>query len=240
MNWTLFSIGANGWGDELLWGFALTMTLAIAAYVIGTVIGLFAALALLSKSRILRPVSAAYGTIFRSVPELLILFLTYYGAALMIRSTFALIGIDLRVSLDAFTAGVVALALVHGAYTAEVFRGAIISVPTGLREAARSLGMTPFVTFHRIVFPVALRYAFPGLSNLWMVMIKNTPLVSAIGLADLIGQANTAGQNTKHYFAFFTAALIAYLFVSAVSLWGQIRLERNLTRHLPKQGSWSP
>ncbi|MEM7566447.1 MAG: ABC transporter permease subunit [Pseudomonadota bacterium] len=235
MDWSLFAYGAEGWGDELLWGLVITILLAVTSYVVGTLIGLAAGLALASGPRVLRLVVAAYGTVFRSVPELLILFLVYFGAALAIRGLLDLIGIELRVSLNAFSAGVVALSLVHGAYTAEVFRGALNAVPTGLREAAMALGMRPRIAFAKIVLPVALRYAFPGLANLWMVMIKNTPLVSAIGLPDLIGQANTAGQNTKAYFAFFFATLAVYLAISGLSMAAQLRAERRLARHLPAE-----
>lgn len=236
MDWPLFAYGAEGWGDELLRGLVVTVLLAVVSYALGTAIGLAAGLTLASGPRLLRPLVAAYGTVFRSVPELLILFLVYFGTAMAIRGALGALGIDVRLSLNAFTAGVVALSLVHGAYTAEVFRGALNSVPTGLREAAMALGMRPRLAFARVVLPVALRYAFPGLANLWMVMIKNTPLVSAIGLPDLIGQANTAGQNTKAYFAFFTAVLAIYLTISALSMTVQLRAERRLARHLPAEG----
>lgn len=233
MDLSLFAFGPTGWGDELVWGFVITLSLAITSYAFGTLIGLCAALAELSSNRFVGVVFALYAAIFRSVPELLVLFLVYYGGSLILNAAFSSIGLDFTIAISSFGAGVIALSLVHGAYTTEVFKGAFRAVPTGQREAAMALGLPRGVAFWRIILPLALRYAFPGLTNLWMVMIKNTPLVSAIGVADLISQASTAGENTKAFFSFFLAALAVYLLVSALSMIGQEAGQKRLFRHLP-------
>lgn len=236
METALLAFGDDGWGDELALGFLITIALAITSYLIGTLIGLGLAVVGIGGNRLLRAVTGGYGVIFRSVPELLVLFLVYFGASIALTNLLKLFGLEITVSLNTFTAGVVALSMVHAAYSAEVFIGALRSVPTGLIEAASALGLSRRVAFFKVTLPVALRFAFPGLMNLWMVMIKNTPLVSAIGLPDLIGQASTAGENTKAYFLFFFVALAIYLCVSALSMVFQENGKRRLFRHLPDAG----
>ena len=237
MDWSLFAFGATGWGDELAAGLVVTLTVAVSSYVFGTLAGLLCGLVELYAPRWIAGIFGLYAVVLRSVPELLMLFLTYYAAAILINAALAGIGIDAEVSISPFVAGVIALSVVQGAYTSEVVKGAIRSVPTGLIEAATALGMRPMVVFFKVTFPIALRYAFSGLANLWMVIIKNTPFVSAIGVADFIGQASTAGQNTKHYFAFFIAALLVYLVISALSMLVQSWGDRRLFRHVPPPGA---
>lgn len=233
MDWSLFAFGTTGWGDELAAGLVVTLVVAVASYVIGTLAGLLFGLIELYA---LRPVAVAFGfyaVILRSVPELLMLFLTYYAAAMVINDAFSRLGLVTDISISPFVAGIIALSVVQGAYTSEVVKGAIRAVPIGLIEAATALGMRPSIVFYKVTLPIALRYAFTGLANLWMVIIKNTPFISAIGVADFIGQASTAGQNTKHYFAFFITALLVYLVISAISMMVQSQGERRLFRHVP-------
>jgi ABC-type arginine transport system permease subunit len=124
------------------------------------------------------------------------------------------------------------LALIHAAYASEVFRGAFLAVPSGEIDAARAFGMSPLLVFYRIRLPLAFRLAMPGLTNLVMTTLKSTPLVSAIGLQDLIRVAGDAGQNTKEFFQFYMATLVIYLGIAAVVLLLQSRSERRLFRHL--------
>ena len=221
----------SGWGNQLLIGFGLTLELAVLSFVIGTAIGLGAALGELSRIKPVAAMFVAYGAVFRSVPELLVIFLIYYGGAFALGALLRAFGVGTYVEVNAFSAGVTSLSIIQGAYTSEVFRGAILAVPTGMIDAARSLGMSRFRTFRRIILPIALRYAFPGLCNMWMVVIKNTPFVSAIGLQDLIRAAGTAGQNTRQYFTFYMVVLVSYLSISGLTLFLQYRLDRRLFRH---------
>lgn len=223
----LFACG-GGWGDELLRGFGLTIALSVVAFGSGTALGLATALGELSKRRPLSRFLTGYGAVIRSLPELLIIFLLYFGGSLALQTLLAPLGIEGYVEVSAFWAGAVALAMIQGAYASEVFRGAIIAVPRGLVEAGASLGLKRWMIFGRVTLPIAGRFAFPGLCNLWMVVIKNTSLVSAVGLEDLIGAAGTAGENTKHYFTFYFAVLVAYLLLSGVAMATQSRAERRL------------
>lgn len=232
MDWSLFSYGARGWGDELLWGLDLTIRLGLTAVVIGTVTGLLSALGELSRFRSLSRALETYNLLMRSVPELLIIFLTYYGASFALQALLALIGIEYFIEVNAFWAGALALSLIHSAYASEVFRGAFLALPKGQIDAATAFGMSRPLTFFRVKLPLAIRLSLSGLINLLMTTLKNTPLVSAIGLQDLIRAAGDAAQNTKLYFQFYMASLVIYLAIAAVALFFQIRIERRLFVHM--------
>lgn len=232
MDWSLFLPGPQGWGDELLAGLWLTIRLGLTAVVLGTGLGLVSALAELSRFRPLARLVAAYNLVMRSVPELLVIFLLYYGLSFMIMAALAPFGIDGLIEVSPFWAGTLALSLIHAAYASEVFRGAFQVIPKGQIEAAQAFGMGRFLTFRRIKLPVAFRLSIAGLANLLMATIKNTPLVSAIGLQDLIRVAGEAGQNTKLYFQFFMVSLSIYLVIAAVMLLLQSRAESRLFAHL--------
>lgn len=235
MDLSLFAFGDTGWGDELAFGFLVTIAMAVSSYAIGTVFGLGLSLLESRQGRLVPSLASGFGVLFRSVPELLVLFLVFYGATLALSALLGMVGIESSIRIGPFAAGVVALSMVHAAYASEVFKGAMIAVPLGYLEATKALGMSPWLTFRKIKLPLALRYAFPGLTNLWMVMIKNTPLVSAIGVSDLIRQASRAGENTREYLAFFLAALAVYLVLSGVSLFAQEKGQARLFRHVSDQ-----
>ena len=232
MDWSLFAVGATGWGDEILRGFGLTVVLGLTAVVTGTALGLAAALGELSRQRALAWPIVALNLVLRSVPELLVIFLIYYGAAFTLQALLAPFGVDGFVEVSAFWAAVTALALIHAAYASQVFRGALTSVPAGQIEAAYSLGMSRFKAFVRIKLPIAIRLALPGLANLLLTTLKNTPLVSAIGLQDLIRAAGEAGQNTKYYFQFYMASLVVYLVIAGGALAFQLYYEGRMFRYL--------
>lgn len=226
----LFAYG-SGWGDELLAGLLVTIELSVLGYLVGTALGLLAALGELSRFTVLAKTLRAYALTVRSIPELLIIFLLYYGGGALLGAALSPLGVG-RIQVSAFAAGLVALALIHGAYASEVFRGAIVAVPRGSIEAARSLGMAPLATAVTVTLPLAFRFALSGLVNLWMVIIKTTALVSAIGVEDFVRVSSTAGQNTKQYFVFFSAVLIAYLALSGVTMVLQGKVTRRMFRHL--------
>ncbi|HKY94308.1 MAG TPA: ABC transporter permease subunit [Kiloniellales bacterium] len=226
----LFAWG-TGWGDELAYGLLVTFEAAIAGYGLGLLIGLATAYAELSRSKALRWLAKGYGLVFRSVPELLIIFLFYYGGAFVLRALLSPFGVG-RIDLSAFAAGVAALAVIQSAYASQIFRGAILAVPRAMVEAALSLGLHRWQVQLKVTLPLALRYAFGGLVNLWVNAIKTTPLLAAIGLEDFVRAADKAGQNTKAYFAFFAVILVVYLALSAATLWLQRRYGERLFRHL--------
>ncbi len=232
MDWSLLAFGPSGWGDELWRGLLVTLALAVASYTAGVVLGTLCGLLELGPGRVLPRLLAAYAAVVRSVPELLVIFLVFYGLGHGLTQVAGLLGLDVRISLSPFVAGVIAIAVVIGSYVSEVVKGAVAAVPEGMSEAALSLGLSAARVRRLVILPLALRFAFPGLANLWMVVIKVTPLVSAIQLEDFIRAAGTAGQNTREYFAFFGIVLLVYLLISGASMFTQLRLERRLFRHI--------
>jgi len=229
MNLSMLAIG-SGWGDEILRGLAVTLGLAAVSFVLGSVFGLVGALAESSGSRALARAVGGFNALVRSLPELLIIFVVYYGLSIALQGFLAPFGVTGFIALDAFWSGALSIALIHSAYCAEVFRGALQAVPRGPLEAAAALGLHPRHSFVLVKLPLALRYALPGLVNLSVVTLKITPLVSAIGLQDLMRSAGDAGKNTREYITFYLIALGLYLIVAAVIYAVQLSLERRLAR----------
>jgi His/Glu/Gln/Arg/opine family amino acid ABC transporter permease subunit len=213
----LLGFGDQGWGDELMVGAFLTVRLAASAVVFGLAIGLALAGMKLSRNRALRAFANGYTTAIRGIPELLTLFLIYYGAQYGVQVLFTLLGAEGPVEINAFLAGVVALSMVFAAYASEVFRGAILAVPKGQMEAARAVGMSPVLAFRRILLPQVWRYALPGLGNLWLVLIKDTSLVSVIALDELLRRTSVAVGVTKEPFLFYGVACLIYLVLTTIS-----------------------
>ena len=201
----------QGFGHLLLSGALMTIQLALASLAIGLVIGLLGAAAKLSPSPFLRIPATLYTTLVRGVPELLLVLTLYYGGAQLLMWAASFFGYDEYIEVGAFAAGVAALAIACGAYATEVFRMAMLEVPKGQWESAQSMGMSRGQTFFRIIFPQVWRLAIPGLGNLFQVLLKDTALVSVIGLNELMRQASVGSAATKHPFDFYLAAAILYL-----------------------------
>jgi polar amino acid transport system permease protein len=227
----LFSFGDKGWGDELLSGFGVTVALAVVTLPVGILLGFAVALASMSKSRTLRSIGIAYTTVFRGVPELLTLFTVYNGAALVLNRLAKMANPEAGfVELSPFVAGVVSLGLVFGAFSGEVLRGAFQALDKGQVEAGLAVGMRRFDVFRRVKLPQVWRFALPGLSNLWVNLIKDTALVSIISLNDLMRMTSVAVGFTKKPFTFFLAACLAYWAICALSEVVAARLEARANR----------
>ena len=154
------------------------------------------------------------------MPELLTLLLIYYGAQMLIQNT------GLSVNVSPFVAGLIALSLVFGAYSSEVLLAALRGVERGQIEAARSFGMNPALVFRRVRAPQMLRLALPGLGNNWLVLLKDTSLVSVIALDDLLRMSFIAAQSTRQPFEFYAVACAIYLAMTAISTLLIARAER--------------
>lgn len=201
----------QGFGHLLLSGALMTIQLALASLAIGLVIGLLGAAAKLSPSPFLRIPATLYTTLVRGVPELLLVLTLYYGGAQLLMWAASFFGYDEYIEVGAFAAGVAALAIAFGAYATEVFRMALLEIPKGQWESAQSMGMSRGQTFFRIIFPQVWRLAIPGLGNLFQVLLKDTALVSVIGLNEIMRQASVGSAATKHPFDFYLAAAVLYL-----------------------------
>lgn len=228
--WQLLSFGDSGWGDEFLRGAILTIEISLCAYGVGILFGLLGAWAKLTRSRSLRWLGDLYTTTVRAVPELLLIILLYYTGTTELKRLLVAIGFSDNIEINAFAAAVVTLGFVQGAYMTEVFRGAIQAVPDGVIEAARSLALKPRQRFRLIVLPLMIRYALPGMSNLWLVALKDSSLISVVGFSELLFTGKTAAASTKLYFFFYLFTALVYLFLTVCSNIGLRYLNRRVNR----------
>ncbi|MDE1149204.1 MAG: ABC transporter permease subunit [Azospirillaceae bacterium] len=234
MNFDLLGFGAKGWGLQLLQGMGMTVLVAVSAYVLGLVLGGAAAACKLSGHRGGRVAADAYTTIVRGVPSLLVIYLLFFGGASAAAWVANLLGFNGPVELSALPVGILAVGTVSGAYSAEVLRGGALAVPQGQLEAAKALGMGRWLTFSRIHLPQTLRYALPGLGNVWQLTLKDTSLVSVVALVELMRVAYLAQGATRQPFLFFTTAGVLYLVLAGVSgrlfAWAEARTTRGVRR----------
>ena len=157
-----------------------------------------------------------YTTIVRSVPEVVLILILYFAGTRGTNSFLALAGLG-PIEVNGTVAAIAVLGFVQGAYHTEVFRAAIQSVPVGQIEAAKSFGMRGFQIFKRITGPAMLPNAIPGLSNLWLIVIKDTALVAVVGNYELLSTTASAAAFTKRYMLFFLTTALIYLTISLVS-----------------------
>ncbi len=213
----LIGFGPGGWGMQFVDGITLTVEISVAGYAVGIALGLLGVWAKLSASRALRVVGLLYTTLVRAVPELLLIILLYYTGTSAIEAFLADYGIMDDFSVNPFVAAVVTLGFVQGAYLTEVFRGSILAIPRGISEAGRALALRPAQRLRLLVLPLALRHALPGMSNLWMSILKDSSLISVVGFSELLFTGKTAAGATKNYFFFFLFTAILFLVLTAIS-----------------------
>lgn len=225
----LLEFGPNGWGDEIAAGAWLTIKLAVSTLPFGLAIGFLVALARNSDNRVLRIAGNTFTTVFRGLPELLTLFIIYYGGQILLQKLIGLFT-DAYVEVNSFVAGMVALGLVFAAFSSEVFLAALRAVSKGQSEAGLALGLTGFQTLRLVVFPQLWRFALPGIANLWLVLLKETSLVSVIALNDLLRMTNIVVGATKEPFFFYAVACAIYLIFSIISSFGITWIERRAAR----------
>ncbi len=226
MDFTLLVFGDDGWGDEMLRGALMTMVVAVCSYLLGVVIGIFFASLKLSQLVVLRYVADFYTTVIRGIPELLVIYLVFFGGGALLRSvTSGLFGYEGYIDLPLFMTGVICIGVSAGAYNTEVIRGAVLAVPVGQIEAAKAIGMSTSKRFWRILVPQVSRYALPGLANVWQLTLKETSLISVIGLVEIMRSAQVASGSTKEPFTFYLTAAILYLGLTSISNRGFLRAE---------------
>lgn len=216
----------NAYYVSILQGALLTVGISLLSLLVAIVLGLLGAVAKLSGRRALESLASLYTTVVRGVPDLVLMLLIFYGGTIGLNNLLEWIGSTQTVDIDPFAAGVLTLGFIYGAYMTETFRGAILSIPKGQMEAAYAFGMGPIKTFLRITLPQMMRYALPGFTNNWLVLIKATALVSLIGLKDMTYLAKQASSATRQPFTFFLFAAAIFLVYSSVSLYVLRQLNR--------------
>jgi octopine/nopaline transport system permease protein len=213
----LIGFGPNGWGLSLLLATGMTLAVAVCGFLIGALIGTLIAWAKLSRNLIASSFADGYTTVLRGIPDLLVIYLFYFGGSAVLGSIGSLFGVQRFIGVPAFATGAIAIGIVSGAYQAEVFRGAYQTLSKGELEAARSVGMHRWLMFRRIVAPQVLRYAIPGLGNVWQLILKESALISVTGLVELLRQSQIGAGSTRRPFDFYLTAAALYLLITWVS-----------------------
>jgi octopine/nopaline transport system permease protein len=213
----LVGFGPNGWGFALLTAAGMTLAVALCGFVAGAVIGTLVAWAKLAGPLAVRAIADGYTTLLRGIPDLLVIYLFYFGGSAALGAIGNLFGAEGFIGMPAFLTGAIAIGIVSGAYQAEVFRGAFQVLSRGELEAARSVGMNRWLMFRRIIAPQVLRYAIPGLGNTWQLILKESALISVTGLVELLRQSHIAAGSTRRPFDFYVTAAVLYLIITWVS-----------------------
>ena len=214
----LLAFGDTGWGDELFRATLMTIAVSITAMLIGfSFAGIFTPLKL-SKFKSLNLVANIYTTVIRGVPELLVIYLFFFGGSGAIMFVASMFGYNEYIEINAFITGSFAIGIISGAYSTEVFRGAIQSIDKGQFEAAKVLGLSKFAQFYKITLPQMLRLAIPNLSNVWQITLKDTSLISVTGLVEIMRQSYIAAGSTRDPLFFYSFAAVLYLLLTFLSM----------------------
>jgi len=230
----LIGFGPTGWGIQIIEATLMTVAVSICAFLFGMVFGTFGAWAKLSRSLVARWLADVYTTVFRGIPDLLVIYLLYFGGSAALTAVGRALGSQGFIGVNAFLTGALAVGIVSGAYQTEVFRGAFLAIARGEIEAAKSVGMRPLLMFRRIVAPQVVRFALPGMGNVWQLVLKESALISVTGLVELLRQSQVAAGSTKQPFPFYITAMAMYLLLTTVSSWlfrrGEMRAMRGVRR----------
>ncbi|TGR65734.1 ABC transporter permease subunit [bacterium M00.F.Ca.ET.194.01.1.1] len=212
---------------QLLQGLLVTLGVAVGSFVFGFLIAaILAPLAIYGKPFVRRLVMGYVGLI-RGLPELLVIFLIFYGGTVLLTQL-----AGQYVEVDALSAGIASLSIVAAAYLTEILRGALLSVSAGQWEAALSLGLRRPRAFRLVVLPQMMARALPGLGNQWLVILKESALVSVVGLEELMRKSVVAAGATHEPLAFYLTAAALYVMVTGVSTLLLKAYEFKLSPHL--------
>lgn len=198
----------------------VTIPLTLISFACGLTIAIVTAIARLSGVKILRLIFGAYVWIFRGTPLLVQLFIVFYGLPAV------------GVTLETWTAAVIAFSLNVGAYASESVRASILSVPRGQWEAAMSLGMTQAQILRRIIAPQAVRISLPPLSNTFIGLVKDTSLAASITMVDMFMVAQRIAARTFEPLLLYVLAALIYLAVCTALTWLQAKLEKPVSRYV--------
>jgi octopine/nopaline transport system permease protein len=209
--------GQGGWGGALLVASGVTLSLSVLGFLLGAVFGALAASGRLSSRFVPAALAKAYGTIFRGVPDLLTIYLLYYGGSIALTKLGEFFGNAGFIGLPTFATGVLAIAIISGAYQGEVYRGAYQAVDLGQFDASKALGLSSSQSLRLVIVPQLMRHAIPGLGNVWQLVLKDSALISVIGLVELMRQAQIGAGSTREPFIFYIAAAGLYFVIAAVT-----------------------
>jgi len=218
--------GNNGWGDEIFFASLITISLAVCSYGLGLILGLYIAIGKLYSNKIVKILLDGYTTVLRGIPELLVIYLLFFGGENIITQVASIFGYSGFINLPPFLIGVLAIGFISASYSAEVFRGSIQSVHKGQIEAGLSLCLNKNKIFNKVILPQAIRVAIPSLGNIWQLTLKDTALISVTGLAEIMRISRVATNSEREPFIFFIAAACIFLVLTSISTKIQIKIEK--------------
>jgi octopine/nopaline transport system permease protein len=213
----IFGFGPGGWGVAMLEGAGMTLLVSACGLLIGAAIGALVAWARLAHHRLAGAAGEAYAALFRGLPELLVVYFVYFGTSTLLTGLANVAGYQGFVGVPSFLAGSLAVGVISGAYQAEVFRAGYLAIARGELEAAVSVGMNRLLIFRRIIAPQVLRFALPGLGNLWQVALKDSSLISVTGLAELMRVSQLGAGSTHQPFVFYLGGMALYLIMTLIT-----------------------
>ena len=226
----LLYFGDNGWGDELFIATLMTIAVSLTAMFIGFLFALIFTPLKLSKYKILNLIGNFYTTVIRGVPELLVMYLFFFGGSGAVMYVAKIFGYDGYIEVNAFFTGAFSIGIISGAYSTEVFRGAVQSINRGQFEASEVLGFKKKIYYYKIIIPQMLRLALPNISNVWQITLKDTSLISVTGLVEIMRQSYIAAGSTRDPLFFYSFAAVLYLFLTFLSMRIFNRLEKHYSR----------
>ena len=225
----LLWIEPPGRGLSLLAGLLSTIQIALGAYALGLTIGLLGALGKINGPAPLRWLLEIYTTLIRAVPELVLILLLYYAGTAALNNVLEGLGFE-AANISGLAAGILVLGFVQGAYSTEVIRAAMLAVPKGQMEAGLAFGMSRRKAIWRILIPAMIPFALPGLSNLWLIVTKDTALLAVVGFFELATTTRESAASTQKYLLFYVAAGLIYLsltlFSNVIFRWIERRYRR--------------
>ena len=226
----LLYFGDKGWGDELFFATLMTIAVSITAMIIGFIFAALFTPLKLSNNKFLNSIGNAYTTVSRGVPELLVIYLFFFGGSGAIMFVASIFGYNDYIEINAFLTGSFSIGIISGAYSTEVFRGALQSIDKGQFEAAKVLGFNKYIYFFKIILPQMLRLAIPNLSNVWQITLKDTSLISVTGLVEIMRQSYIAAGSTRDPLFFYSFAAVLYLMLTFLSMQLLNRLETKYSK----------
>ena len=221
----LLAFGKTGWGDELFIATLMTLAVSITAMFIGFLFALIFTPLKLSNNKFFNLIANCYTTVIRGVPELLVIYLFFFGGSGAVMFVASIFGYNDYIEINAFITGSFAIGIISGAYSTEVFRGAIQSIDKGQFEASKVLGLKKPIHFFKVIMPQMLRLAIPNLSNVWQITLKDTSLISVTGLVEIMRQSYIAAGSTRDPLFFYSFAAVLYLLLTFLSMKFINRLE---------------
>ena len=214
----LLYFGDKGWGDELFFATLMTVAVSLTAMFIGFFFALIFTPLKLSKNKFLNLIANSYTTVIRGVPELLVIYLFFFGGSGAIMYVASIFGYNDYIEINAFLTGSFSIGIISGAYSTEVFRGALQSIDKGQFEASKVLGIKKYVQFYKVILPQMLRLSIPNLSNVWQITLKDTSLISVTGLVEIMRQSYIAAGSTRDPLFFYSFAAVLYLSLTFLSM----------------------